>query len=156
MTELEIFKSIRNWFNSDQEAKNEAEHIARLPEKKQRLRLEWVRKRITKAGTDFILKIIELERKGRYKKSILLKVKHVHGMTLEKAVQQTKWSRIIVKHRINIGGSYTGGKEYHWPYCICGWEGKKIYGKDSYRKADRVKCPLMLASLKAKNLPEEL
>jgi len=154
-TEQDVFEDIRGFYDDDQEAKDEAKNIANLMEtsqKKATARLKWIRKRITKAGMDFVLKTLELDKEGKYKESILLKEKHVSGMTRKQAVTQTKWSRIIAKHRTSVGGGYDKGKEYHWAHCKCGWVSEKTV---SYWDADKIKCPIMLASFKAKNIPED-
>ena len=91
MNEQEIFDRIKAFYDDEEEARKEAKHIISLPEKDQVARFDFVRTRITKAGMDFVLKVLALEKEGKYKEAILLKVKHVNDMTLEEAVKQSKW-----------------------------------------------------------------
>jgi len=105
-----------------------------------------------KNGMKFVLKVERLQNEGHYKEAILEMHHHVENMSLTRAAKIIKWGRVTKKHKHAIAG----GKGYCYPWCTCGWHGEHIYGDDSFDKAEKIKCPNLLASLKAYNLTEIL
>jgi len=79
---------------------------------------------------------------GKYKEAILLMIQ-VQGIGIKKAVKMIRRSRIEARHSIPIwvGGGCGHGKQYHWPHCKCGWDGKEIHGEGSYEIAQKKICP---------------
>ena len=93
----------------------------------------------------FATRVSRYIRAGKYRLAALLMSRNVKEITLKDALERIKGDRLIMRHRLFVGGCSGQGESVYFAHCECGWSGENVpKSEKTFKEMQKTICPVFI------------